>query len=124
MKPDGSGERMLTDGYHNEGPTWAPNGRVLMFFRDPGGNAGPSLYTVDITGRNEQRVPTPSYRLRSGLVAAVVVNPQSVQYANRVPKPPSRRYSPRINHSKRFPAGQRASRGLGKHCVKVDGTFA
>jgi TolB protein len=61
MKPDGSGERILTEGYHNEGPTWAPNGRVLAFFRDPGGNAGPALYTVDITGRNEQRVPTPSY---------------------------------------------------------------
>jgi TolB protein len=61
MKPDGSGERLLTEGFHNEGPTWAPNGRVLMFFRDPGGNAGPALYTVDITGRNEQRIPTPSY---------------------------------------------------------------
>ena len=61
MKADGQGERLLTEGYHNEGPTWAPNGRVLMFFRDPGGNAGPALYTIDITGRNEQRVPTPSY---------------------------------------------------------------
>ncbi|MEA3027797.1 MAG: TolB protein [Alphaproteobacteria bacterium] len=61
MKPDGSGERILTEGFHNEGPTFAPNGRVLMFFRDPGGNSGPSLYTVDITGRNEQRVPTPSF---------------------------------------------------------------
>jgi TolB protein len=61
MKPDGSGERILTDGFHNEGPTWAPNGRVLMFFRDPGGSGGPSLYTVDITGRNEQRVQTPGF---------------------------------------------------------------
>jgi TolB protein len=61
MKPDGSGERILTEGFHNEGPTFAPNGRVLMFFRDPGGNSGPSLYTVDITGRNEQRVPTPGF---------------------------------------------------------------
>jgi len=61
MKPDGSGERILTEGFHNEGPTFAPNGRVLMFFRDPGGNAGPSLYTVDITGRNEQRVQTPGF---------------------------------------------------------------
>ena len=59
MKPDGSGERVLTEGYHNEGPSFAPNGRVLMFFRDPGG--GPSLFTVDITGRNEQKVPTPSF---------------------------------------------------------------
>jgi TolB protein len=61
IKPDGSGERLLTEGYHNEGPTWAPNGRVLAFFRDPGGNSGPSLFTVDITGRNEQRIPAPGY---------------------------------------------------------------
>jgi TolB protein len=61
MRTDGSGERILTEGYHNEGPTWAPNGRVLMFFRDPGGNAGPQLFTVDLTGYNEQRVQTPSY---------------------------------------------------------------
>ncbi|RJF68435.1 Tol-Pal system beta propeller repeat protein TolB [Rhodopseudomonas palustris] len=61
MKPDGSGERILTSGFHNEGPTFAPNGRVLMFFRDPGGKAGPSLFTVDVSGRNELRVPTPGY---------------------------------------------------------------
>ena len=61
IKPDGSGERILTEGFHNEGPTFAPNGRVIMFFRDPGGAAGPALYTVDLTGRNEQRVPTPSF---------------------------------------------------------------
>jgi TolB protein len=29
-----------------------------MFFRDPG--QGPSLYTIDITGRNEVKQPTPS----------------------------------------------------------------
>ena len=34
MHPDGSGERMLTNGWQDEGPTWAPNGRVLMFGRD------------------------------------------------------------------------------------------
>ncbi len=61
MKPDGSGERVLTESFHNEGPTFAPNGQVIMFFRDPGGNSGPSLFTVDISGRNEQRVPTPNY---------------------------------------------------------------
>ena len=61
MKPDGSGERILTEGYHNEGPTFAPNGRVLMFFREAGGAAGPSLYTVDINGRNEQKVLTPGF---------------------------------------------------------------
>jgi TolB protein len=61
MKPDGSGERILTEGFHNEGPTFAPNGRVIMFFRDPGGTSGPSLFTIDIAGRNELRVPTPSF---------------------------------------------------------------
>lgn len=61
MKTDGSGERILTSGFHNEGPTFAPNGRVLMFFRDPGGNAGPSLYTIDVSGRFEQKVQTPGF---------------------------------------------------------------
>jgi TolB protein len=62
LKPDGSGERILTEGFHNEGPTWAPNGRVLMFFRDTGGpSGGPQLWSVDITGYNEQIVPTPSF---------------------------------------------------------------
>jgi TolB protein len=59
IKPDGSGERILTSGFHNEGPTFAPNGRVLMFFRDLG--PGPNLFTVDISGRFEQRVPTPGF---------------------------------------------------------------
>ncbi|MGU3576862.1 Tol-Pal system beta propeller repeat protein TolB [Brucellaceae bacterium C25G] len=59
MKPDGSGERLLTTGFHNEGPTWAPNGRVLMFFRQ-GRGATPKLYTVDVTGRNERQIQTPS----------------------------------------------------------------
>src|SRR5579871_5097821 len=61
MKPDGSGERILTSGFHNEGPTFSPNGHVIMFFRDPGGTSGPSLYSIDISGRADQRVPTPNY---------------------------------------------------------------
>lgn len=61
MNPDGSGERLLASSFHNEGPTFCPNGRVIMFFRDPGGDAGPALYSIDIWGRNEQRVPTESY---------------------------------------------------------------
>jgi TolB protein len=61
MRPDGSGERILASSYHAEGPTWAPNGRVLMFFRDPGGNDGPSLFSVDIWGRNERRISTDSF---------------------------------------------------------------
>jgi TolB protein len=62
LRPDGSGERILTEGFHNEGPTWAPNGRVLMFFRESRGTTGgPKLFTIDITGYNERPVPTPSF---------------------------------------------------------------
>ena len=62
IRPDGSGERILTEGFHNEAPTWAPNGRVLMFFRNtPGANGGPQLWTVDLTGFGEYRVPTPAF---------------------------------------------------------------
>ena len=41
MKPDGSGERILVEGFHNEGPTFSPNGLYVMFFRDSGGAGGP-----------------------------------------------------------------------------------
>ena len=58
MKPDGSDERILTSSFLDEGPTWAPNGRVLMFFRDSPAT-GPRLWTVDITGRIEQQAPYP-----------------------------------------------------------------
>lgn len=62
IRPDGSGERILTEGFHNEGPTWSPNGRVLMFFREsPGATGGARLYTIDLTGYNEQAVTTPSF---------------------------------------------------------------
>ncbi len=61
MKPDGSGERILTTNFHNEGPTWAPNGRVIMFFRQNAGEAGPRLYSIDLSGYNEQQIPTPAF---------------------------------------------------------------
>jgi len=64
MNPEGKGERLLTDAFQDEGPTWSPNGRVLMFFRthpyDKSPSAGkPSLWSVDLTGYNERRVATP-----------------------------------------------------------------
>ncbi|TJZ90738.1 Tol-Pal system protein TolB [Paracoccus gahaiensis] len=53
MRTDGSSEQMLTESFLDEGPTWAPNGRVVMFTRvTPGGNGQPRLHSVDITGRN------------------------------------------------------------------------
>ncbi len=65
MHPDGSGERILSEGFDVEGPTFCPNGRVLMFFResaarDSRGNGYSSrLVSVDVTGFNERPVPTP-----------------------------------------------------------------
>jgi TolB protein len=62
INPDGSGERILTEGFHNEGPSWSPNSRVVMFFREnPGETGGPQLFSVDISGYNEQQVPTPEF---------------------------------------------------------------
>jgi TolB protein len=61
MKPDGSGERILVEGFHNEGPTFAPNGLYVMFFRDSGGTGGPKIYMTDIFGHGEFLVPTPNY---------------------------------------------------------------
>jgi TolB protein len=58
MRADGSDERLLTSSYLDEGPTWAPNGRVLMFSREtPGGDS--RLWSVDVTGRILQPVPYP-----------------------------------------------------------------
>jgi TolB protein len=59
MHTDGSGERMLSSGWEDEGPTWAPNGRVLMFSRTLQGGHGSQIWSVDVTGRNERRVTTP-----------------------------------------------------------------
>lgn len=57
MRTDGSEERLLTASFLDEGPTWSPNGRVIMFTRETAGAGGaPGLYSVDITGRNLQRV--------------------------------------------------------------------
>ena len=58
MKPDGSGERLLTNAWQDEGATWSPNGRVILFSRSQrGGPVG--LWSVDLSGQNERKVPTP-----------------------------------------------------------------
>ena len=63
MRPDGTGERLLAEAFLVEAPTWSPNGRVLMFFREeplPGGEGVSSrLYSIDLTGRNEREIVTP-----------------------------------------------------------------
>jgi TolB protein len=64
MKPDGKGERLLTESYLDEGPTWSPNGRVLIFFRqqpyDRAGRGGDThLWSVDLTGKNLRQIITP-----------------------------------------------------------------
>ncbi len=64
MRPDGSGERLLTESFLDEAPTWAPNGRVLMFFRqeprrEGGGGGTVRLWSIDLTGFNERVMVTP-----------------------------------------------------------------
>ncbi len=61
IRPDGSGERLITNAYHVEGPSWSPNGRVLTYFKEAPGNGQRSakVYTIDITGYNERWLQTP-----------------------------------------------------------------
>ncbi len=62
MSPSGGGEKLLTDDWQDESPSWSPNGRVLMFFRSGQGRAGTAdLWSVDLTGVNERKLPTPLY---------------------------------------------------------------
>lgn len=65
MRPNGKGERTLTDAYQDEGPTWSPNGRVLMYFRlqpirRDGSGGQVNLWSVDLTGYNERMIHTPT----------------------------------------------------------------
>lgn len=59
MDPSGRGLRYLTDSWQDEAPTWAPNGRIIQFFRTEQGSGKASLWQVDLTGRNERRLQTP-----------------------------------------------------------------
>ena len=64
MEKDGSNERMIAKSFHVEGPTWAPNGRFLMYFKEErtaedGSGGESSLYSIDLTGYNERKVITP-----------------------------------------------------------------
>lgn len=60
IRTDGSGERLLTPGeaFLDEGPSWAPNGRVLIFFREQRPGSASELWSVDITGLGLRRVKT------------------------------------------------------------------
>ncbi len=66
MRPDGSGERILSESFSVEGPTFAPNGRVLMFYRESpardrtGGGYSSRLVSIDVTGFNERAISTPT----------------------------------------------------------------
>ncbi|WP_126171940.1 Tol-Pal system beta propeller repeat protein TolB [Altericroceibacterium xinjiangense] len=59
MNPNGRGMRHLTDGWQDEAPTWAPNGRIVQFFRTQPNSGETSLWQVDLTGSNLRRLPTP-----------------------------------------------------------------
>ena len=63
MRADGSGERLLTENYYQEAPSWSPNGRVLIFYRETKSNSkgegfSAKLWSIDLTGYNERMVPT------------------------------------------------------------------
>lgn len=59
MSPDGRGMRYLTNSWQDEAPTWSPNGRIVQFFRTEKNSGITSIWQVDLTGRNERKLPTP-----------------------------------------------------------------
>jgi TolB protein len=59
MSPSGGSMRYLTNGWQDEAPTWAPNGRIIQFFRTEKNSGKASIWQVDLTGRNERKLPTP-----------------------------------------------------------------
>lgn len=60
MTPSGGGEKLLTNAWGDEGPSFSPNGRVLMFYRGAQGRSGKAdVWSVDLTGTNARRIPTP-----------------------------------------------------------------
>jgi TolB protein len=59
MRTDGSGERLLAQGFLVESPTWAPNGRVLMYFAQARNGGRTRLYSIDLTGYNQREIITP-----------------------------------------------------------------
>ena len=65
MRTDGSGERLLTENFYQEAPSWSPNGRVLIFYRetetnDKGEGFSAKLWSIDLTGYNERMITTPT----------------------------------------------------------------
>ena len=59
ISTSGSGERILTDAWQDEGPSWAPNGRVINYFRTAQGSGRTELWSVDLTGQVKRRIATP-----------------------------------------------------------------
>lgn len=59
MTPEGRNVRNLTDAWHDEGPTWAPNGRIVQFFRTERNSGATSIWQVDLSGGTERRLNTP-----------------------------------------------------------------
>ena len=106
MKPDGSGERMLTEGFHNEGPTFAPNGRVLMFFRDRAAAAARrSLRSTSPAATSRRFRRRPSRPIRPGRRCCRERCAKAGRNGTCAAAFPPR--SSRINHSKRFTRGGR-----------------
>ena len=65
MRTDGSGERLLTENFYQEAPSWSPNGRVLIFYRETKSNEkgegfSAKLWSIDLTGYNEMQIKTPT----------------------------------------------------------------
>jgi TolB protein len=65
IRPDGSGERIITQAYLIDSPSWAPNGRVIIYtkgepYRGTAMASRSYLCTIDVTGNFERTLKLPT----------------------------------------------------------------
>ncbi|MCL2439696.1 MAG: Tol-Pal system beta propeller repeat protein TolB [Alphaproteobacteria bacterium] len=61
MFDDGTGERIIADGFMIESPSWSPNGRRIIYYEQKplrGGDDSLIIHSVDVTGLNHEIIKT------------------------------------------------------------------
>ena len=88
--PDGGDERLITRSDLDESPTWAPNGRMIMFSRQAAAAAAgssPSTPAATTNARSPHPRTPPIPTGRHGCPERIIVNPMTVDLVH--PPPPA-----------------------------------
>ena len=125
MKPDGSGERMLTEGYPQRRPDLGAERPRADVLPRSGRQRRPVALSRSTSPAATSSGSRRRLRVRSGLVAAAVVSDSGEARSRlELAVPLSRRVHHRINHSESVYAVVVTFRGSRQGLIKVDGTFA